>query len=62
MKNAGLDNAFRIEGKARQDYLGGRGYTSPAARKKINFRDSKEQEEQLSVRMVKINTSGTLRR
>lgn len=47
LKDAGLDNAAKIERNARLDYLQGGGYTSPDGGRQIHYKGSKEQQEDL---------------
>ena len=47
LKDAGLENAARMERNARLNYLQGGGYTSPDGGRQIHFKGSKEQQEQL---------------
>lgn len=47
LKDAGLDNAARMERKARQNYLRGGGYTSPNGGSQIHYQGSKEQKQHL---------------
>lgn len=49
LEDAGLDEAAKIERKARQDYMQGGGYTSPDGGRQIHFQGSKEQQEQLEM-------------
>ena len=47
LKNAGLEDAAKIERKARQDYMQGGGYTSPTGGRQIHYQGSEEQKEHL---------------
>ena len=47
LKNAGMDEAAKIERKARQNYLKGDGYTSPSGGSQVHYQGSKEQQEHL---------------
>lgn len=47
LKDAGLDNAAKIERNSRLDYLKGGGYTSPDGGRQIHYKGSKEQQEDL---------------
>ena len=47
LKDAGMEDAARMERKARQNYMQGGGYTSPNGERQIHFQGSKEQQEQL---------------
>ena len=47
LRDAGMKDAANIEKKARQNYLQGKGYTSPSGGSKVHFQGSKEQQEQL---------------
>lgn len=49
LEDAGLEDAAKIERKARQDYMRGEGYTSPDGGRQIHFQGSKEQQEQLEM-------------
>ena len=47
LKDAGMDEAAKIERKARQNYLKGGGYTSPNGGSQVHYQGSKEQQEHL---------------
>lgn len=47
LKDAGLDDAAKIERNSRLDYLKGGGYTSPDGGRQIHYKGSKEQQEDL---------------
>lgn len=47
LKKAGLDDAAKIERRARIKYLQGEGYTSPDGGSQVHYQGSKEQQEHL---------------
>ena len=47
LKKAGLDDAAKIERRARIKYLQGEGYTSPEGGSQVHYQGSKEQQEHL---------------
>lgn len=47
LKDAGMDEAAKIERKARQNYLKGDGYTSPSGGSQVHYQGSEEQQEHL---------------
>ncbi|MBR4968846.1 MAG: hypothetical protein IKY57_01650 [Alistipes sp.] len=47
LKDAGMDEAAKIERKARQNYLKGGGYTSPNGGSQVHYQGSKEQQDHL---------------
>lgn len=47
LKNAGLDDAAKMERNARRDYMKGGGYTSPDGSKQVHYNGSKQQQADL---------------